>query len=94
MCHVTDHATSRDQVKLYSQEKLMPRVLMANRNERKEKKFLPVNYGARLKIFTDFDQEIMSELGSLGILGPTLKGYGCAGASYVAYGLIAREIER
>ena len=36
----------------------------------------------------------MSELGSLGILGPTLKGFGCAGASYVAYGLIAREIER
>lgn len=43
---------------------------------------------------TDFHTEIMSELGSLGILGPTLKGYGCAGASYVTYGLIAREIER
>ena len=36
----------------------------------------------------------MKELGSLGILGPTLKEFGCAGASYVAYGLIAREIER
>lgn len=36
----------------------------------------------------------MSELGSLGILGPTLKDFGCAGVSYVAYGLIAREIER
>ena len=42
----------------------------------------------------DFHQEIMKELGSLGILGPTLKEFGCAGASYVAYGLIAREIER
>lgn len=33
-------------------------------------------------------------MGSLGILGPTLQGYGCAGVSSVAYGLIAREIER
>lgn len=37
---------------------------------------------------------MITELGELGILGPTLKGYGCAGVSSVAYGLIAREIER
>jgi len=30
----------------------------------------------------------------LGLLGPTIKGYGCSGVSSVAYGLIAREIER
>jgi glutaryl-CoA dehydrogenase len=30
----------------------------------------------------------------MGFLGATLDGYGCAGVSYVAYGLIAREIER
>jgi glutaryl-CoA dehydrogenase len=41
-----------------------------------------------------FDREIMTELGALGLLGPTIEGYGCAGASYVAYGLVAREIER
>ena len=41
-----------------------------------------------------FDREILSELGELGMLGPTIQGYGCAGASYVAYGLIAREVER
>jgi glutaryl-CoA dehydrogenase len=41
-----------------------------------------------------FDREIMSELGELGMLGPTIQGYGCAGASYVSYGLIAREVER
>ena len=41
----------------------------------------------------DFDKEIMTEMGSLGILGPTIQGYGCAGVSSVAYGLIAREIE-
>lgn len=41
-----------------------------------------------------FDIEIMRELGSLGALGPTIKGYGCANVSSVAYGLIAFEIER
>ncbi len=41
-----------------------------------------------------FDREILNEMGELGLLGPTIQGYGCAGASYVAYGLIAREVER
>ncbi len=65
----------RDTARDYSRERLMPRVLEANRSER-------------------FDPEIMTELGALGLLGPTIDGYGCAGASYVAYGLIAREVER
>ena len=33
-------------------------------------------------------------MGEMGFLGATLGGYGCAGVSYVAYGLIAREVER
>lgn len=41
-----------------------------------------------------FDREILNEMGSLGLLGPTIKGYGCPGVSSVAYGLITREIER
>ena len=41
-----------------------------------------------------FDKEIYKELATLGLLGPHIKGYGCAGVSNVAYGLIAREIER
>ena len=41
-----------------------------------------------------FDRDIYYELGELGLLGPTIKGYECAGSSYVAYGLISREIER
>jgi glutaryl-CoA dehydrogenase len=41
-----------------------------------------------------FDREIFNEMGALGFLGPTIEGYGCAGVSHVAYGLIAREIER
>ncbi len=42
-----------------------------------------------------FDREILYEMGRLGFLGCTLpEEYGCAGLGYVAYGLIAREIER
>lgn len=40
-----------------------------------------------------FDPSIMTEMGSLGLLGPTLKGYGCSGVNYVSYGLIANAIE-
>ena len=64
--------TARD----YAQDKLLPRVIQANRTE-------------------SFDPAIMTEMGALGLLGPTLpEVYGCAGASHVAYGLVAREIER
>lgn len=64
----------RDQFRAYCQEKLMPRIKLAYRNE-------------------SFDREIIREMGDIGMLGPTIKGYGCAGTSYVAYGLMAREIE-
>ncbi len=43
----------------------------------------------------NFDPAIMREMGELGLLGPMLpEKYGCAGASYTAAGLIARELER
>ena len=42
----------------------------------------------------EFDRTVMTKMGDLGLLGSNLHGYGCAGASSVAYGLIAREIER
>ena len=41
-----------------------------------------------------FDRAIIPEFGEMGFLGATLDSHGCAGASYVAYGLIAREVER
>ncbi|HMN84645.1 MAG TPA: acyl-CoA dehydrogenase [Bauldia sp.] len=42
-----------------------------------------------------FDRAIMDEMGALGLLGATIpEAYGGAGAGYVAYGLIAREVER
>lgn len=36
----------------------------------------------------------MKEMGQLGLLGATINGYDCPGVSSVAYGLIAREVER
>lgn len=44
--------------------------------------------------FVDFDKSILPAMGAVGLLGPTIQEYGCAGVNYVAYGLIAREIER
>lgn len=41
-----------------------------------------------------YHREILTEMGELGLLGPTIEGYGCAGVSNVASGLITREIER
>ncbi len=41
------------------------------------------------------DPEIFREMGELGLLGITVpEEYGGAGASYVSYGLVAREVER
>jgi len=70
-----DEIMIRDVFHDYCQEKLLPRVTLANRHE-------------------TFDRDIMSEMGELGVLGPTIKGYECPGVSSVAYGLIAREVER
>src|SRR5918996_1355652 len=41
----------------------------------------------------EFPREIISELGSLGLLGMQLSGYGCAGANAVSYGLTCMELE-
>ncbi|MBP2161447.1 MULTISPECIES: acyl-CoA dehydrogenase [Asticcacaulis] len=50
-----------------------------------------------LKAYSDeyTDRAIFNEMGAIGLLGATLpEQYGGAGASYVAYGLVAREVER
>ncbi|KAL8768414.1 MAG: hypothetical protein Q9209_005320 [Squamulea sp. 1 TL-2023] len=41
-----------------------------------------------------YDQKILEEMGELGLLGATIRGYDCAGVSSVASGLITREVER
>jgi len=41
-----------------------------------------------------FDPALMREMGKAGLLGATIKGYGCAGINYVSYGLLMRELER
>jgi glutaryl-CoA dehydrogenase len=66
----------RDSARAFAQDKLMPRVKSAFRDER-------------------FDREIMTELGEMGFLGVmTSETYGGSGLGYVAYGLVAREVER
>ncbi|PGH10491.1 hypothetical protein AJ80_07535 [Polytolypa hystricis UAMH7299] len=42
----------------------------------------------------DYDKKIIREMGELGLLGATIEGYGCAGVSTVANGLITKEVER
>ena len=41
-----------------------------------------------------FPMELAAEFGRMGLLGMTLKGYGCAGVGSVAYGLACQELER
>ena len=66
----------RDTARKFCQDKLMPRILEANRKE-------------------IFHREIMEEMGAMGFLGSTIpEEYGGAGLNQVAYGLIAREVER
>ncbi|KPJ08407.1 Glutaryl-CoA dehydrogenase, mitochondrial [Papilio machaon] len=55
------------------------------------KKLLPRVIEANRKEL--FDREIYKEMGELGALGCTIKGYGCAGVSYVTYGLITRALD-
>ena len=64
----------RDTARQYAQNKLLPRVRDAYRNE-------------------ETDPAIFREMGELGLLGPMIEGYGCAGMNYVCYGLIAKEVE-
>lgn len=69
-----DEKAVRDSFRTYCNEKLLPRIIEANRNE-------------------VFHKEIYKEMGELGALGCTIKGYGCAGVSYVTYGLITKELD-
>ena len=66
----------RDSARAYADEKLMPRIVEANRSG-------------------TFDRDVISEMGEMGLLGSTIpEEFGGAGANYVSYGLVAREIER
>ncbi|MBI2720398.1 MAG: acyl-CoA dehydrogenase [Rhizobiales bacterium] len=71
-----DERMIRDAARAFAQDKLMPRIKTAFREEK-------------------FDRQVMNELGAMGFLGVmTAEAYGGSGLGYVAYGLVAREIER
>ena len=66
----------RDTARGYAQDKLFPRVLMDNREER-------------------FDRAIISEMGAVGLLGPTIpEEYGGNGLGFLALALITEEVAR
>lgn len=71
-----DERMARDSAVAFCNERLMPGIIQANREE-------------------SFDPSIMQAFGEMGMLGVTTpEEYGGAGLSHVAYGLIAREVER
>lgn len=71
-----DERMIRDTARQFCQDRLMPRVIEAYREEKT-------------------DRSIFNEMGELGLLGVTIpEEYGGVGATYVAYGLVAREVER
>jgi glutaryl-CoA dehydrogenase len=69
------------------------RMIRDTAHEYCQSKLLPRVTNAYLNEHTD--REIFNEMGELGLLGITIpEEYGCAGANYVSYGLVAREVER
>jgi glutaryl-CoA dehydrogenase len=81
-----------DILKLDSQLTEEERMIRDNVQEYCKKSLMPRILDANRN--ETFHPEIYKEMGELGILGATIKGYGCAGVGYVSYGLITREIER
>jgi glutaryl-CoA dehydrogenase len=81
-----------DILKLDSQLTEEERMIRDNVREYCKKSLMPRILDANRN--ETFHPEIYKEMGELGILGATIKGYGCAGVGYVSYGLINREIER
>ncbi len=57
-----------------------------------DKEYLPI-VGKHFRNHT-FPRELIPQLADMGVFGATLTGYGCAGLSNVAYGLILQELER
>ncbi|KAK6580009.1 hypothetical protein PZA11_007717 [Diplocarpon coronariae] len=70
-----EEAAISETAETYCQERMLPRVLQAYRDE-------------------VYDRKILEEMGELGLLGATIRGYDCAGVSNVASGLITKAVER
>lgn len=72
----------------------MPKVIEMQRTEGECSSVAHIPHTLKVVLSVEFNPKIIPEMGALGLLGATIQGYGCAGVSTVAYGLIAREIER
>ncbi|USN47962.1 MAG: acyl-CoA dehydrogenase family protein [Pseudobdellovibrionaceae bacterium] len=74
---------------LYSEDEL---ILRASIRDFVEKDILPALQEANRN--EQFPMDLIPRFGEMGLLGPTIDGYGCAGLGDVAYGLIMQELER
>lgn len=85
----------------YCQDQLLPRVLRASSPSTPtlaahRRSGLANQLCVATEAYRDenYHREILTEMGSLGLLGATIDGYGCAGVSTVAGGLITKAVER
>ncbi len=76
------------------EEDLSPEQRMIRNTVREfvDREFLPV-VGSHYRAGT-FPMALVPRLGELGLLGASLRGYGCAGIDGVSYGLVMQELER
>jgi len=87
-----DQLTEEERLIQSSTNEYCQKLIQSSTNEYCQKSLMPRILEANRS--ESFDKEIYKELGSLGLLGAPIDGYGCAGTNYVSYGLITREIER
>ena len=85
-CDITDPFLLKNQ--LSEEEKIIKKTTY----DYAQKSLLPIITNSFRKEV--FDKNVIKDMGSLGLLGCTIDGYGCSSSNYVSYGLIAREIER
>eukprot|EP00040_Diaphanoeca_grandis_P038941 m.257763 g.257763 ORF g.257763 m.257763 type:complete len:421 (+) comp35665_c0_seq1:169-1431(+) len=91
-CRAVASLNYKDAFSLESQITEEERAVRASAEAFAQEKLLPrIVLSNRHEIY---HREIMNEMGEAGLLGCTIEGYGCAGLSYVSYGLAAREVEK
>ena len=76
----------------YCQERMLPRVLGPHHYPASSSRTSLTESEAYRN--EEYDRQILTEMGELGLLGATIQGYECAGVSSVASGLITRAVER
>lgn len=95
--YTEDELAIAETAESYCQERMLPRVLgrLPHKQPHIEKEpCTDITCHTEAYRNEEYDRAILTEMGELGLLGATIKGYGCAGVSSVASGLITRAVER